>query len=53
MRRAHPAITGWMERAAELSVEDDFEWEEKCKALGDARCMWTFKRLRKPAPIEP
>jgi hypothetical protein len=43
--RAHcAAITGWMERAAELSGEDDFEWQEKCKASGDNYCLWTFKR---------
>lgn len=43
--RAHcAAITGWMERAAELSGEDEFDWEEKCKALGDPYCMWTCKR---------
>jgi hypothetical protein len=49
--RAHcAAITGWMERAAELSGEDDLEWEEKCRATGDPYCLWTFKRSRKPAP---
>lgn len=43
--RAHcAAITGWMVRAAELSGEDDFENEEKCRALGDPYCMWTFTR---------
>ncbi|MCX4246003.1 hypothetical protein [Paraliomyxa miuraensis] len=43
--RAHcSAITGWMERAAELSGEDEFELEEKCRALGHGYCMWTFKR---------
>jgi len=46
--RAHcAAITGWMERAAELSGEDDFEWDEKCKATGDAYCLWTFRRTHK------
>jgi hypothetical protein len=48
--RAHcAAITGWMERAAELSGEDDFRWEEKCRAQGDAYCLWTFKRGRRAA----
>jgi hypothetical protein len=43
--RAHcAAITGWMERAAELSGEDDLEHEDKCRAGGDRYCMWTFKR---------
>lgn len=43
--RAHcAAITGWMERAAELSGEDDLAHEEKCRALGDRYCMWTFTR---------
>jgi hypothetical protein len=46
--RAHcSAITGWMERAAELSGEDDLEHEEKCRASGDAYCLWTFKRRRR------
>lgn len=44
--RAHCAsITGWMERAAELSGEDDFEFDEKCRAHGDAQCLWTFTRI--------
>ncbi|MCA9650895.1 MAG: hypothetical protein H6712_10225 [Myxococcales bacterium] len=43
------AITGWMERAAELSGEDDFQHEEKCRALGDRFCMWTFTRR----PLRP
>jgi hypothetical protein len=48
--RAHcAAITGWMVRAAELSGEDDFEYEEKCRALGDPYCMWTFTRR----PLKP
>lgn len=52
--RAHcAAITGWMERAAELSGEDDFEWQEKCKALGDAYCLWTFKRSRRLGLTKP
>jgi len=38
------AITGWMTRAAELSGEDDFDHEEKCQALGDRYCLWTFTR---------
>lgn len=43
--RAHcTAITGWMERAAELSGEDEFEFEVKCRAAGDPYCMWTFTR---------
>ncbi len=43
--RAHcNAITGWMMRAAELSGEDDFEVEERCRAEGDPYCMWTFTR---------
>lgn len=52
--RAHcAAITGWMERAAELSGEDDFEWEEKCKAAGDPYCLWTFKRTRRLGLAKP
>lgn len=47
--RAHcAAITGWMERAAELSGEDDFDVEETCRAAGDKFCMWTF--TRRPVP---
>lgn len=43
--RAHCAsITGWMERAAELSGEDEFEWVETCRAWGDEQCSWTFTR---------
>lgn len=43
--RAHcAAITGWMERAAELSGEDEFDFEEKCRTTGHRYCMWTFKR---------
>ncbi|MCH9680278.1 MAG: hypothetical protein K0V04_02500 [Deltaproteobacteria bacterium] len=43
--RAHCAgISGWMARAAELSGEDDFQLEEKCRALDDGYCMWTFTR---------
>ena len=43
--RAHcTAITGWMERAVELSGEDDLEHENKCRAAGDRFCMWTFTR---------
>jgi hypothetical protein len=43
--RAHcAAITGWMTRAAELSGEDDFEWQEQCRARGDEQCLWTFTR---------
>ncbi len=49
--RAHcAAITGWMARAAELSGEDDFLVEEKCRALGHPYCMWTFTR-RPLAPL--
>lgn len=47
--RAHcAAITGWMARAAELSGEDDFQYEEKCRALGHPYCLWTF--TRRPLP---
>ncbi len=43
--RAHcAAVSGWMARAAELSGEDDFELEEKCRALDHDYCMWTFTR---------
>lgn len=43
--RAHCAsISGWMERAAELSGEDQFKFEEECRASGDDRCVWTFYR---------
>ena len=43
--RAHcAAISGWMKRAAELSGEDDFELDEKCRAWGHSYCMWTFTR---------
>ena len=46
--RAHcAAITGWMERAAELSGEDDLEYTEQCRAVGHEQCLWTFSR-RKP-----
>ncbi len=49
--RAHcAAVTGWMERAAELSGEDEFTWEEKCKTQGDAYCMWTFTRTQAKFP---
>lgn len=44
--RAHcRAITGWMVRAAELSGEDDFHCEEKCRASGHRSCLWTFTRM--------
>ena len=44
--RAHcSAITGWMLRAAELSGDEDFQCEEKCRANGDPYCMWTFTRM--------